>query len=206
MIRKFDKDTALLLVDVQKGVDDLLHWGGARGRRNNPQAESRMIRVLEAWRDAGLQVVFTQHDSREASSPLRLSQHGGAFKDGFEPAKRDVVIRKDVNSAFIGTPLELELRRRGLTRLVISGFFTNMCISTTVRMSNNLGFDTDLVHDGCACSNRLDVNGNDIEPEVVHDVTVASLHGEFCTGLLHTDAIDLLRSDRSDLQRVQGNE
>ena len=206
MIRKFGKDTALLLVDVQKGVDDLRHWGGPQGRRNNPQAESRMIAVLRAWRDAGRQVIFTQHDSREADSPLRLSQPGGAFKDGFEPAKGDIVIRKDVNSAFIGTPLELELRRRGLTRLVISGFFTNMCISTTVRMSNNLGFDSYLVHDGCACSNRRDVSGNDIDPEVVHDVTVASLHGEFCTGLVHTDAIALLRDDRTDLSRVQGNE
>jgi nicotinamidase-related amidase len=206
MIRKFGNDTALLLVDVQKGVDDLRHWGGTRGRRNNPQAESRMIRVLEAWREAELQVIFTQHDSREASSPLRLARPGGAFKDGFAPAGRDLVIRKDVNSAFIGTPLELELRRRGLTRLVISGFFTNMCISTTVRMSNNLGFDTYLLHDGCACANRSDMSGNDIDPEVVHDVTVASLHGEFCTGLLHTDAIGLLRDDRVDLSRAQGNE
>jgi nicotinamidase-related amidase len=89
---------------------------------------------------------------------------------------------------------------------VISGFFTNMCISTTVRMSNNLGFDSYLIHDGCACSNRHDVAGSDIEPEIIHSVTVASLHGEFCTAMTHDVALSLLRGDRADLDRVQGNE
>ena len=206
MIGKFGQDTALLLVDVQKGVDDLRHWGGANGRRNNPQAEPRMQQILKAWRQRGLPVIFTQHDSREADSPLRLSQPGGAFKDGFVPAAHDLVIRKDVNSAFIGTSLELELRRRQITRLVTAGFFTNMCVATTVRMSNNLGYDTYLVHDACACANRATVDGRDLDAQLVHDVTVASLNGEFCTGLLHTDAIGLLESDRADLERIQGNE
>jgi nicotinamidase-related amidase len=206
MIRQFDRGIALLLVDVQKGVDDLKHWGGPAGRRNNPLAESRMLKVLAAWRKRELPVIFTQHDSREANSPLRLSQPSGAFKEGFEPAKGDLVVRKDVNSAFIGTPLEIELRRRGISRLLISGFFTNMCISTTVRMSNNLGFDTYLIHDGCACANREQVNGTDVDPEVVHDVTIATLHREFCTALTHSDALSLIEGDRADLVRVQGNE
>ena len=206
MIGRFGQDTALLLIDVQKGVDDLKHWGGPRGRRNNPQAEARLREVLEPWRQRGLPVIFTQHDSREVASPLRLDKAGGALKEGFEPATGELVIRKDVNSAFIGTPLELELRRRGIARLVIAGFFTNMCISTTVRMSNNLGYDTYLVHDACAWAIRVQLDGTDVDPEVVHDVTVATLHGEFCTALRHTDAIQLLAGDRPDLHRVQGNE
>ena len=206
MIRRFGKDTALLLVDCQKGVDDLAHWGGPRGRRNNPEAESRLLLILKAWRTHALPVIYTQHDSREAASPLSLKKPGGALKHGFEPAVGELVIRKDVNSAFIGTPLELELRRRGITRLAIGGFFTNMCISTTVRMSNNLGFDTYLAHDACAAANRVDVDGKDIDPEVVHDVTVATLNREFCSALRHTDFISLLDGDRPDLERVQGNE
>jgi nicotinamidase-related amidase len=206
VITRFTTNAALLLVDVQKGVDDLKHWGGPRGRRNNPQAEERLQELLQAWRRQGLRVIFTQHDSREASSPLRLDRPGGAMKEGFVPAAGELVVRKDVNSAFIGTPLELELRRHGISRLVIAGFFTNMCISTTVRMSNNLGYDTYLAHDACACANRVQLDGTDLEPEVVHDVTVATLHGEFCTAFTHMDAIQLLAADRADLERVQGNE
>jgi hypothetical protein len=37
MIRRFGDDTALLVIDAQDGVNDLTHWGGATGRRNNPE-------------------------------------------------------------------------------------------------------------------------------------------------------------------------
>lgn len=206
MIHQFRSDTALLLIDVQKGVDDLVHWGGKNGRRNNPNAEAHMLLLLSAWRAAGRQAIFTTHDSREAASPLNLAKPGGALKDGFVAQANELVIRKDVNSAFIGTPLELELRRRNLARLVIAGFFTDMCISTTVRMANNLGFDTYLVHDACACSNRVGIQGWDWDAEVVHDVTVASLHREFCTALTHRDVLTLLDRNCPELMRVQGNE
>ena len=54
MIRKFGTDTALLMIDVQEGVDVLKHWGGAEGRRNNPEAETHIGKLLAAWRAAEL--------------------------------------------------------------------------------------------------------------------------------------------------------
>ena len=86
MIRRFGSDTALMLVDVQRGVDALEHWGGPTGRRNNPEAEARMLSLLGPWRGRGWPVAFTRHDSREAASPLKLSLPTGAQKEGFEPA------------------------------------------------------------------------------------------------------------------------
>jgi nicotinamidase-related amidase len=56
MIKKFGNDTALLLIDVQKGVDVLQHWGGPTGRRNNPDAESHMLRLLAGFREKGLPI------------------------------------------------------------------------------------------------------------------------------------------------------
>jgi len=55
-----------------------------------------------------------------------------------------------VSSAFIGTTLEADLRRRGLTTLVVVGMQTNMCVSTTARMAGNLGFKTFVVSDATA--------------------------------------------------------
>ncbi|MEM7429285.1 MAG: hypothetical protein AAF441_24635 [Pseudomonadota bacterium] len=81
MIRQFGLDTALLLIDVQQGVDVLQHWGGASGRRNNPGAEDAMRQLLGAWRSYEFPVLYTQHDSREAASPLKLSGPGGRWKD-----------------------------------------------------------------------------------------------------------------------------
>lgn len=206
MIKQFLADTALLLVDVQKGVDVLQHWGGPTGRRNNPGAEPNMLKLLEAWRKAGHTVAFTRHDSREAASPLKFSLPTGEQKPGFETRAGEIVVEKDVNSGFIGTSLEVQLRRAGINRLVIVGFFTNMCVETTTRMAGNLGFDTYLVHDCCAATNRIGIDGTDYEPEQVHDMTIANLHGEFCTAITTLNALALVAGDVAALERKQGNE
>lgn len=206
MIKQFKQDTALLLIDVQQGVDVLKHWGGASGRRNNPQAETHMATLLQAWRAHKLPLAYTQHDSREAASPLKLSLASGAMKAGFEPQPDDIVVVKDVNSAFVGTSLEVQLRRANISRLVVMGFFTNFCVETSVRMAGNLGFDTYLVPDACATTNRVGPDGTDYDPELVHAMSVANMHGEFCTALSVDDTLALLTADQAELTRVQGNE
>lgn len=206
MIRQFGSETALLLIDVQKGVNVFEHWGGPTGRRNNPQAEDEMARLLAAWRGAGLPVIYTRHDSREAASPLKLHLPTGEMIDGFEPAEGEIVIRKDVNSGFVGTDLELRMRQHNITRLVIAGFFTNFCVETTTRMSGNMGYDTYLVPNACATTNRIGPDGTDHDPDLVHALSVASLHGEFCTAITPDQAIALTTADAPELARAQGNE
>lgn len=85
MIHQFGADTGLLLIDVQVGVNDLSHWGGETGRRNNPEAEDRQRDLLDAFRKAGRPVFFTRHNSREAASPLKFSLPGGVQIAGLEP-------------------------------------------------------------------------------------------------------------------------
>ena len=206
MIKQFGRETALLLIDVQVGVDVLSHWGGSNGRRNNPDAEAKMSQLLAAWRNAKLQVAFTRHDSRESASPLKFSLPTGAQKPGFEPAAGEIVVEKDVNSGFIGTDLEIQLRRAKISRLAIVGFFTNFCVETTTRMAGNLGFDTYLIEDCCSTSNRIGPDGVDRDPDLVHAMTVANLHGEFCTAIKFADALGLVTADNSQLSRCQGNE
>lgn len=206
MILKFDKSTALLLIDVQKGVNDTAYYGGPNGRRNNPDAEGNIISILTKWRGSDRKVAFTKHDSIEAGSPLKLSLESGQQLDGMETQAGDIVVEKSVNSGFIGTSLELELRRAGIQRLVVVGYFTNVCVETTVRMAGNMGFDTYLVHDACATMNSTGHDGTDYDPDLVHNMSIAGLHGEFCTAITTTDALRLCEQDAPDMDRVQGNE
>lgn len=206
MINQFDASTCLLLIDVQTGVNVFEHWGGPTGRRNNPDAEDKMRALLSAFRNAGLPVAFTRHDSREAASPLKLHLETGAQIPGLETVEGDIVVIKDVNSGFVGTSLEIQLRRAGIQRLVVVGFFTNFCVETTVRMAGNLGFDTYLVEDACATTNRVGPDGVDHDPEVVHQMSVASMHGEFCTAIEFEQALALCERDLPELNRNQGNE
>ncbi|MEO0772804.1 MAG: isochorismatase family protein [Pseudomonadota bacterium] len=206
MIEQFGQDTALLLIDVQKGVHVLDHWGGPTGRMNNPECQPRLVEMLQAFRQAGRQVAFTRHDSVEPDSPLKLSLPTGEQLDGLEIAPGDITVEKSVNSAFIGTPMELLLRRAGITRLVVAGYFTNFCVETSVRMAGNMGFDVYLVHDACATCNRIDLGGVDHDPELVHDLSVAAMNGEFCTAVTTQNAIHLLSGSAPGLNRTQGNE
>ncbi|MEO0389841.1 MAG: isochorismatase family protein [Pseudomonadota bacterium] len=206
MIPQFDDTTALLLIDVQKGVHQLDHWGGPTGRMNNPACLDNLTAALTAFRAAGRQVAFTRHDSREAASPLKFSLPGGAQLPGMDIADGDIVVEKDVNSGFVGTSLEIDLRRAGIRRLVIAGYFTNFCVETTTRMAGNMGFDCYLAHDACATTNRIGLDGTDYDAELVHDMAIASLHGEFCTAISTQDVVGLLAANNTALQRVQGNE
>ena len=206
MIEKFDETTALLLVDVQKGVNEVKYYGGPSGKRNNHIAEENMRCLLAEWRRLGKRVAFTRHNSREINSPLKLELETGNQIEGLEINGPDIVVEKDVNSGFIGTSLELELRRSGINRLVVMGFYTNYCIETTVRMAGNLGFDTYLVHDACAAVNTLGHDGEYYEPDLVHNMSIASLHGEFCTAISKEVAMRLCLENCVDLERVQGNE
>lgn len=206
MIEKFDETTALLLVDVQKGVNEVKYYGGPSGKRNNHSAEENMRCLLTEWRRLGKCVAFTRHNSREINSPLKLDLETGNQIEGLEINDSDIVVEKDVNSGFIGTSLELELRRSGINRLVVMGFYTNYCIETTVRMAGNLGFDTYLVHDACAAVNTLGHDGEYYEPDLVHSMSIASLHGEFCTAISKEVAMRLCLENCVDLERVQGNE
>ena len=206
MIEKFDETTALLLVDVQKGVNEVKYYGGPSGKRNNHSAEENMRCLLAEWRRLGKRVAFTRHNSREINSPLKLELETGNQIEGLEINGPDIVVEKDVNSGFIGTSLELELRRSGINRLVVMGFYTNYCIETTVRMAGNLGFDTYLVHDACAAVNTLGHDGEYYEPDLVHNMSIASLHGEFCTAISKEVARSRCLENCVDLERVQGNE
>jgi nicotinamidase-related amidase len=206
MIAQFGTDTALLVIDAQRGVNQHSHWGGNCGHRNNPHAEDRIADLLAAWRGQGRQVYFTLHNSREAASPLKIALDGGKPLPGLEPLPGEKVVVKDVNSGFVGTDLEISLRRAGISRLVVAGYFTNMCVETTVRMAGNMGFDVYLAHDACAAGNRTGPHGIEFDAEQVHAMSVANLHGEFCTAIMSAEAIGLLAGPNRDLLRVQGNE
>jgi nicotinamidase-related amidase len=65
---------ALLVIDVQQGLDDP-RWGA----RNNPDAEGRIADLLAAWRATGRPVIHVQHLSLESQSPLREDAPGHAF-------------------------------------------------------------------------------------------------------------------------------
>lgn len=170
------KKPVLLLVDVQKGMDEEAHWGG---NRNNKDAEAKIVQLLTQWRSLKLPVIHVQHSSQDPNSKLHASHPGFALKDEVLPIEGEPLIVKNVNSAFIGTKLKSYLEENQLNTLVIVGLTTNHCVSTTARMAGNYGFDTYLVSDATATFDRKGIHGEHYSAEFIHLTTLANLQGEF---------------------------
>jgi len=135
--------------------------------------------LLAAWRAAGRPIIHVRHDSIEPGSTLAPGTPGNALRPGFEPLDGEPLVTKSVNSAFIGTDLDLRLKRLGAKHVVTFGISTDMCVSTTVRTGSNMGWDMILVPDACDCFDLPDGLGGTIAARDVQRAHVATLEFEF---------------------------
>jgi nicotinamidase-related amidase len=177
-------NTALIIVDVQKGMDD-----PRMGKRNNRNAEDNIAKLLKVWRTANRPIFHIQHDSRSKDSPFSPSSSGHEIKGVVAPRAAEPVIHKNVSSAFIATDLEKQLHSRGIRTIVIVGLETDHCVSTTARMAGDLGFETYVVSDATATFERNSPDGRHFDAEDVHAVSLAGLNGEFAKIVETTDIL-----------------
>jgi len=181
---------ALLLVDIQKGFDDLEYWGG---ERNNPDAEINAGKLLSFWRLNFWPVYHVKHCSLNPNSRLAEGQSGNDFKDTVLPIGEEIVIRKNVNSAFIGTDLKHQLDSSEIKILVIAGLTTDHCVSTTVRMAGNFGYDTYLIDDATATFCKIGQDGQLFSAKIIHETAIASLMNEFASVMKTDEIMNVLR-------------
>jgi nicotinamidase-related amidase len=171
----------LIVIDVQRAFDDP-SWG----ERNNPGAERNVARAIEAWRERGAPVIHVRHEGEGLFAP---GSESAEFKPEAKPRGEEPVLTKNVNSAFIGTDLEQRLRAGGVETVAIVGLTTDHCVSTTVRMAGNLGFETWLLEDSTATFERRTPHGERIPAETMHRTAIASLHDEFADVVETDEAI-----------------
>ena len=179
----FPIDATLVVIDVQQGFLDP-SWGP----RNNPEAESNIARLIAAWRRDGRPIRHVHHSSRSPTGSFYRGTTGYEPKPEANPAPGEPIHVKGVNSGFIGTSLEQDLRAEGVGTLVVVGLTTNHCVSTTVRMAGNLGFTTYLVEDATATFDRMGLNGEVRPAAEVHAAALSDLSEEFAT-IVRTDQV-----------------
>ncbi|HWK02786.1 MAG TPA: cysteine hydrolase family protein [Puia sp.] len=182
---------ALILIDIQKGFDQLDAFGG---ERNNPDAEKVAGRLLQSWRGQKWPVFHIRHCSVKPGSPLAAGQPGNEFKEEVTPLPGEPIIQKSVNSAFIGTDLKERLDAQGIKTVVIVGLITQHCVSTTARMAGNYGYQTYVVSDATAAFRSKGIDGQLYPPELVHQVSLATIYPEFAQVMPAAALMDLLIS------------
>lgn len=169
-------NAALIIIDQQKGI---LHR--RLGRRNNPQAEERMLDLLNHWRRTARPILHVQHLSRSEDSVFWPQQSGVEFQERFTPMAGERLIQKQVPDAFCSTGLEAQLREAGIEQLVIVGVATNNSVESTARTAGNLGFEAWVIEDACFTFDKDDFFGQAHSAEEVHAMSLGNLHGEYAT-------------------------
>lgn len=134
--------SALLVVDAQ----DSFKVGPRWERRNNRQFEKNVAALIDAYRAAGLPVIYFLHTDGDPgferdSSHLRLM-------DFLAPRPDEPVLLKDTRNAFTSTTLQVQLLALGVRRVAITGISMEQCCETTARVAADLGYAVDFVIDG----------------------------------------------------------
>ena len=169
-------DAALIIIDQQQGILEQ-----RLGRRNNPQAEERMLDLLGAWRSRGRPVIHVQHLSHSPDSVFWPEQPGVEFQSRFAPQQGEWLIQKRVPDAFCATGLESQLREAGIGQLIIVGVATNNSVESTARTAGNLGFEAWVAEDACFTFDKADYFGTPRSAEEVHGMSLGNLQGEYAT-------------------------
>jgi nicotinamidase-related amidase len=153
------KTTALVLIDLQKGI-----VGNPQlSPRSGSQVVAGAIAAGEKFRTAGALLVlvhvafaknYADMPNRSVDQPMQLPEGGlpdewSAFVDGLE-GPGDLKVLKRQWGAFYGTDLDLQLRRRGIETIVLAGISTNFGVESTARNAWELGYAIEIAEDICA--------------------------------------------------------
>lgn len=139
--------TALVVIDLQKGV---------AGMTTVPYAAGAVIKnsaaLAEAFRKNNMPV-FLVHVNMSADGKDRLRPNADVqwpekplppdwaeIVPEMGPKPGDIIITKHQWGAFYGTELDLELRRRGITTIVMCGIATNIGVESTARFAYEYGY------------------------------------------------------------------
>jgi nicotinamidase-related amidase len=168
--------TVLLPIDFQEGF-----FSPRMPPLGQPGFDRNALALIAAWRAKGWPILHVRHDSAEPGSCFRPDDPGNALRPGFSPAEGEQLVTKSVNSAFLNTDLDLRLKRLGADGVIAFGISTDMCVSTTVRTGNNLGWRMIVAADACAAFEQKDLDGAILPAAEIHRFHLATLRNEFAT-------------------------
>jgi nicotinamidase-related amidase len=183
--------TALVLIDWQHdfcgpgGYVDAMGYDLSLTRSPVPATQ----RVLERWRELGAPIVHTREGHKPDMTDCppnklwRSKRIGAGIGDpgpggrilvrgepGWEiipelaPEYGEMVIDKATKGAFCQTELDLVLRNRGVHSLVFTGITTDVCVSTTMREANDLGYECLVLSD---CTGATDAGNHEAALKMV---------------------------------------
>lgn len=176
------EETAYLCIDIQNEYmdrpdretlsaeeqDSYDLWNPFHDRMHNIVIPTTQ-RLLKAFRQSGVEVMFARiacmkTDGRDRSLSQKkpgwnylLMPHktrASQFVADLQAEDEEIVVCKTTDSALTGTNLRLMLQNMGIKNVIVSGIFTDQCVSSTVRSLADESFNVVVVEDGCAAGDH----------------------------------------------------
>ena len=143
-----DPETALIVVDLQKGLAGLMPTAAFDA------VVERSSALTKGFRARGLPVVLVTVDGAAPGRTEQPPRHLGGFPPGFtdvvdelERQPADILVTKRTWGAFATTDLEGRLRALGVTQVVVTGVATGTGVEATARQAYEAGFNVTLAID-----------------------------------------------------------
>lgn len=166
-------NASLVIIDAQNEyLDGKLALPGVR------PALTALAQLLVRARQADAPVVHVQHKGRPGGL-FDLDARGGAIIDAVRPREGEALVEKPLPNAFAQTDLDTILKRLGRQHIVIAGFMTHMCVSSTARAALDLGYKATVAADASATRDLPDPMGGSIAAEALHRAALAALADRF---------------------------
>jgi nicotinamidase-related amidase len=163
-------ESALILVDCQNTYRE-----GTMQLVGIEPALEQCATLLTRARRLGIPIFHVQHDAG-AGTPYDINKPIGQIADMVRPGDGEPVIVKNYPNSFLGTDLQELLKAVDARNLVIVGFMTHMCISSTARAAFELGYANNTVVAGATASRRLPLGeGADLPAEQIHASNLAAI-------------------------------
>ncbi len=156
-----DKKTALLIIDVQKGMFDTENISPIYDGENFP---NRLETLIQEARSLGLPVIYIQHCGPKGHL-LEKGTTNFEIHPQIAPLENDPVIQKETSDSFNKTTLESKLNRLKVSNLIIAGIQTEFCVDTTCRIAFSKGYQITLVAD---CHTTWDTENIDAKNIIKH--------------------------------------
>lgn len=172
-IRLLKEETALLVIDIQNtylekpgDADEARRWTPFFERMNGTVIPNT-AKLLSYARTRGIETIFARiacqtEDGRDRSLSqkkpgfnyllLPRDRHDSQIVSELEPQGDEITVIKTTDSALTGTNLRLILHNIGIKNIIVTGIFTDQCISSTVRSLADESFNVIVIEDCCAAA------------------------------------------------------
>ena len=169
------EESALLVIDVQDSFKIDPKWE----RRNNRNFEQNVARLVDAYREAGLPVIYFLHNDDDPG--FEVGSPHVKLMDFLKPRADESVLSKQTRNAFTSTLLSTILLEKNVRKIVVTGIQMEQCCETTTRVAADLGYAVDFVMEATLTFpiKHRDEPGKELGVYEIEERTDYALRGRF---------------------------